>query len=232
MIATIRMIGFSGHVEISQDSVPLIGKALRDKLGTMHGPFVGITMMGPGADQVFARSVLETGGHLYVVMPTLGFQYRDEFEDPGARAVYDQFFARATYAERVANYRWSTIESTWLVVKRWSTPAMCSTRCGMESLASSLVMSSSTHVTSGSRSSGSGHKVPHESCRHTSAGPLSLLGSNQGPSPPILAMRPRSPMRARTAAKPRVIGRWPGGPLHPAVLALSPKALPFALGCR
>jgi hypothetical protein len=32
------MIGFSGHVEISQDSVPLIGKALHDRLGTMHGP--------------------------------------------------------------------------------------------------------------------------------------------------------------------------------------------------
>lgn len=48
MIATVRMIGFSGHIEISPDSVPLIGKALRGKLGTMHGPFVGITMMGPG----------------------------------------------------------------------------------------------------------------------------------------------------------------------------------------
>lgn len=105
MIATLRMIGFSGHVEISHDSVPLIDRALGDRLGTMHGPFVGITMMGPGADQVFARSVLETGGHLYVVMPTLGFQYRDEFEDPGARDVYDQLFARATYVERVANYR-------------------------------------------------------------------------------------------------------------------------------
>jgi hypothetical protein len=111
MIATLRMIGFSGHVEISHDSVPLIDRALRDRLGTMQGPFVGITMMGPGADQVFARSVLETGGHLYVVMPTLGFQYRDEFESSGARDVYDQLLARATYVERVANYRWSTIES-------------------------------------------------------------------------------------------------------------------------
>lgn len=70
MIATVRMIGFSGHIEISQDSIPLIGKALRDKLGTIHGFFVGITMMGPGADQIFARVLLETGGHLYVVMPT------------------------------------------------------------------------------------------------------------------------------------------------------------------
>src|ERR671922_156189 len=67
MIATVKMIGFSGHIEISQDSVPLIDRALRDRLGTMHGPFVGITMMGPGADQVFAMSVLGTGGHLYVV---------------------------------------------------------------------------------------------------------------------------------------------------------------------
>jgi hypothetical protein len=38
MIATVRMIGFQWS----------LGKALRDKLGTMHGPFVGITMTGPG----------------------------------------------------------------------------------------------------------------------------------------------------------------------------------------
>ena len=38
MIATVRMIGFQWS----------LGKALRDKLGTMHGLFVGITMMGPG----------------------------------------------------------------------------------------------------------------------------------------------------------------------------------------
>jgi hypothetical protein len=38
MIATVRMIGFQWS----------LGKALRDQLGTMHGPFVGITMMGPG----------------------------------------------------------------------------------------------------------------------------------------------------------------------------------------
>jgi hypothetical protein len=66
VIASVRMIGFSGHIEISQDSVPLIGKALPDELGAIHGPFVGVTMMGPGADQIFARVVLETGGHLYV----------------------------------------------------------------------------------------------------------------------------------------------------------------------
>jgi hypothetical protein len=83
MIATAKMIGFSGHVEISQDSVPLIGKALRDRLGTMHGPFVGITMMGPGADQVFARSCwsgwASLCGDAYARV-----HYRDEFEDPGA----------------------------------------------------------------------------------------------------------------------------------------------------
>jgi hypothetical protein len=38
MIATVRMIGFQWS----------LGKALRGKLGTMDGPFVGITMMGPG----------------------------------------------------------------------------------------------------------------------------------------------------------------------------------------
>jgi hypothetical protein len=48
MIATVRMIGFQWSHRDQPGSVPLIGKALRDKLGTMHGPFVGITMMGPG----------------------------------------------------------------------------------------------------------------------------------------------------------------------------------------
>ena len=98
--------------------------------GTMHGPFVGITMMGPGADQIFARVVLETGGHLYVVMPTLG---------------------------------------------------------------PSTLMLSSTHVTSGSRSSRSGHKVSLESCRRACASTLSMLKSDRDVPTDSSVLRRTSP---------------------------------------
>jgi hypothetical protein len=54
-------------------------------------------MLGPGADQLFARLVLELGGALYVVVPAA--EYRDGFEDPEAQAGYDELYARASYFE-------------------------------------------------------------------------------------------------------------------------------------
>jgi hypothetical protein len=52
---------------------------------------------GPGADQVFARAVLDVGGLLHVVIPAA--RYRDGFEDEDAKRGYDEPMDRATYAE-------------------------------------------------------------------------------------------------------------------------------------
>ena len=56
-------------------------------------------MLGPGADQLFARVVLELGGTLHVVQPTTGMQYRDSFEDESARRGYDELYSQASHVE-------------------------------------------------------------------------------------------------------------------------------------
>jgi hypothetical protein len=95
---TVPMVGFSGHQGLPPRTAELVTTALRDKLRT-YRPMVGVTMLGPGADQLFARVVLELGGSLYVVIPAT--KYRDGFDDEGARRGYDELYAKATYSERL-----------------------------------------------------------------------------------------------------------------------------------
>jgi hypothetical protein len=93
------MVGMTGHQGLPTPTAELVTAALRDILGRYHPQLVGVTMLGPGADQLFARVVLELGGWLYVVQPTKGMQYRDGFEDPDARRGYDELYGRAGYFE-------------------------------------------------------------------------------------------------------------------------------------
>jgi hypothetical protein len=95
---SVRMIGFSGHQGLPPATADLVAAELRAKLEPLAGPeLVGVTMLGPGADQLFARIVLELGGRLYVVVPAK--RYRDGFEDPEARRAYGQLHAVASYFE-------------------------------------------------------------------------------------------------------------------------------------
>jgi hypothetical protein len=93
------MVGMTGHQGLPARTAELVTAALREVLGAYAPGLVGVTMLGPGADQLFARVVLELGGALYVVQPTTGRQYRDSFEDPEARRGYDELYARAGYFE-------------------------------------------------------------------------------------------------------------------------------------
>lgn len=103
---SVRMIGFSGHQGLPPATTDLVAAELRAKLEPLAGPeLVGVTMLGPGADQLFARIALELGGHLYVVVPAK--RYRDGFEDPEARRAYGQLYALASYFEALEH-----VEST------------------------------------------------------------------------------------------------------------------------
>jgi hypothetical protein len=93
------MVGMTGHQGLPTPTAELVTAALRDTLSRYHPQLVGVTMLGPGADQLFARVVLSLGGWLYVVQPTKGRQYRDGFEDPDAQAGYDELYGRASYFE-------------------------------------------------------------------------------------------------------------------------------------
>jgi hypothetical protein len=91
------MVGMTGHQGLPAPTAELVKAALRDTLSAYAPNLVGVTMLGPGADQLFARLVLELGGALYVVVPAA--KYRDGFEDPDAQAGYDELYGRGSYFE-------------------------------------------------------------------------------------------------------------------------------------
>jgi hypothetical protein len=93
------MVGMTGHAGLPPRTTELVTAALRDTIARYTPNLVGVSLLGPGADQLFARLVLELGGALYVVQPTEGSQYRDGFEDPKAQAGYDELYARARHVE-------------------------------------------------------------------------------------------------------------------------------------
>ena len=98
-MARLRRVGMTGH----QGLPPPTARQVTDALGATlqaYGPrFVGVTMLGPGADQLFAEAVLKLGGDLHVVVPAR--KYRDGFEDEQAKRRYDQLFARASHVDRL-----------------------------------------------------------------------------------------------------------------------------------
>jgi hypothetical protein len=93
------MVGMTGHQGLPTPTAELVTAALRETLRADALNLVGVTMLGPGADQLFARVVLALGGTLHVVQPTTGMQYRDGFEDEAARRGYDELYGQASHVE-------------------------------------------------------------------------------------------------------------------------------------
>jgi hypothetical protein len=93
------MVGMTGHQGLPTPTAELVTAALRDTLSRYHPQLVGVTLLGPGADQLFARVVLELSGTLHVVQPTVGMQYRDSFSDPDAQRGYDELYGQASRVE-------------------------------------------------------------------------------------------------------------------------------------
>jgi hypothetical protein len=93
------MVGMTGHQGLPAPTAELVTTALRDTLWPYALNLVGVTMLGPGADQLFARVVLSLGGILHVVQPTVGMQYRDSFGDHEARRGYDELYGQASHVE-------------------------------------------------------------------------------------------------------------------------------------
>jgi hypothetical protein len=98
-VSTARLVGMTGHAGLPPPTAELVTAALRETLRADALNLVGVTMLGPGADQLFARVVLSLGGILHVVQPTTGMQYRDGFEDPEARRSYDELYGQASHVE-------------------------------------------------------------------------------------------------------------------------------------
>src|SRR6266545_2607599 len=92
------LIGFTGHAGLPATTNRLVAQALRSRL-VGRSNLVGISLLGPGADQLFSRIVLELGGSLYVVVPAS--TYRNAFQDKAAQQEYERLCTLASRLEQL-----------------------------------------------------------------------------------------------------------------------------------
>lgn len=87
-------IGITGHSNLSADTTPLIASALRHALAE-HEDLVGVTCLARGADQVFARVVLDLGGRIEVVLPAT--DYRERKVKPDNAVEFDTLIDKTSH---------------------------------------------------------------------------------------------------------------------------------------
>jgi hypothetical protein len=86
-------IGITGHSNLTPDSAQLVAAELRKVLSGYEQPLVGVSLLARGADQVFARVVLELGGQLHVVLPAA--DYRERKVKPDNREEFEALIGQA-----------------------------------------------------------------------------------------------------------------------------------------
>lgn len=87
-------IGIIGHRDISPASVPSFQAALRRLLVAKAGSrLVGVSCLAPGADQLFAQTVLDLSGRLEVILPSA--DYRECQVAPDNAAAFDRLLSAA-----------------------------------------------------------------------------------------------------------------------------------------
>jgi hypothetical protein len=87
-------VGVTGHSNLTPESVPAVVAELHKVLSGYGAPLVGVSCLARGADQMFARVVLELGGHLEVLLPAA--DYRDRKVKPDNREEFEALIGQAT----------------------------------------------------------------------------------------------------------------------------------------
>jgi hypothetical protein len=92
-------IGITGHRGLSHDTARKVGDAISRELARdTSGDLTGLSCLADGADQIFARAVLDAGGRLEAIVPATA--YRDGLPEQ-ARAEYDALLAAAAEITRL-----------------------------------------------------------------------------------------------------------------------------------
>lgn len=87
-------IGITGHSNLTPGTSALVAKALQTALRGSRD-LVGVTCLAPGADQVFARVVLDLGGRIEVILPA--DDYRENVVSPHNLPEFDELLGRASF---------------------------------------------------------------------------------------------------------------------------------------
>jgi hypothetical protein len=67
-------IAVTGHRDLTERTAGLVTAAVRDALAPYGTAMVGISCLAAGADQIFARTVLDLGGTLQVIIAARGYR--------------------------------------------------------------------------------------------------------------------------------------------------------------
>ncbi|MBT2401559.1 hypothetical protein [Streptomyces sp. ISL-100] len=86
-------LAVTGHMDLTEESLPLVKAALRELLGTYREGLVGLSCIAAGSDSLFAEAVLEAGGRLVVVLPSR--DYRRAKVKPDHARLFDRLHAAA-----------------------------------------------------------------------------------------------------------------------------------------
>jgi hypothetical protein len=87
-------IGITGHSKLSGGTAALVADAMREVLAEAGRPIVGVTCLARGADQLFARAVLDAGGQIEVVLPAS--DYRQRKVTPDNAVAFAELISTAT----------------------------------------------------------------------------------------------------------------------------------------
>ena len=96
-------IAITGHRDLDEPTTALVDAAIRTLLRTHRTrDLVGVSCLAAGADQIFARAVLELGGRLEVIVPAAGYAAA-----LGARARrgFEELWRRAATVESLTHPR-------------------------------------------------------------------------------------------------------------------------------
>jgi hypothetical protein len=98
------VVGVTGHRDLREEQLPGLRSQVRDFFLGLRQRYPGlpITLLSPlaaGADQLATEVARELGIRVVAVLPVPAAMYREDFDEPGAQAVYDQQLAAADVLE-------------------------------------------------------------------------------------------------------------------------------------
>ncbi|MFD8967374.1 hypothetical protein ACFV0C_20665 [Streptomyces sp. NPDC059568] len=89
-------LAVTGHMDLTEASVPLVRAALREVLGPYRGDLTGVSCIAAGADSLFAQEVRALGGRLVAVIPS--GDHRENKVKPDHAPVFDLLVREAAEA--------------------------------------------------------------------------------------------------------------------------------------
>ncbi|MEU8561738.1 hypothetical protein AB0C45_09640 [Streptomyces cyaneofuscatus] len=86
-------LAVTGHMDLTDESVPLVRAALRELLAQYSEDLTGVSCIAAGSDSLFAEEVTAIGGRLVAVIPSQ--DYRAARVKPDHAAVFDRLVEAA-----------------------------------------------------------------------------------------------------------------------------------------